>query len=551
MNVQKIDLPFDVPLQAVRWLRAGRLTCMYENGNVRYIRLRGDEVVRMIYSAVRDQTWKTASYIIEDEVIVANESAFTITYTATYELNEIHYKASVVIEGKDDTIRFSMKGVALNNFAANRIGLCVLHPIDECAGTAVHIRQPSGHTYSATFPVLISPHQPFKEIREMLWTNPDGIQAQLIFEGDTFETEDQRNWTDASYKTYSRPLDLPYPFDVREGEVMEQTITLKVSGHFDPGVERKRKIDRQEIKVPFPAIGYSRLKGSEHLSASNIELLRKIPFEHYRVELRLDQPGWMNELFVALAEAKQLTTVLELVVFFGNEIEKDVDTLLAMLSPEQRYIKSILPLHVNGNMHFEVSARIYAVLKKSLPNVAIGYGTDGFFAALNRNRPRTSQFDFLSYSINPQAHAIDTRTIVENLSGQSHTLKTASDFAAGKSIHVSPVTFKARSDDNNSIDERLHSYFGAWWTLQTIKNLSSASNITFYETVGRMGILKNNESTHSGVAKRDLLTPIYQVLSAVHAFQPRYVVIEGSDMDEFVVENAQGNRLIFKLEMPV
>ncbi len=30
-------------------------------------------------------------------------------------------------------------------------------------------------------------------------------------EGDTYEMEDQRNWTDASYKTYVRPLAYPGP----------------------------------------------------------------------------------------------------------------------------------------------------------------------------------------------------------------------------------------------------------------------------------------------------------------------------------------------------
>ena len=37
-------------------------------------------------------------------------------------------------------------------------------------------------------------------------------------EGDTWETEDHRNWTDASFKTYSRPLSLPYPYAIAKGE---------------------------------------------------------------------------------------------------------------------------------------------------------------------------------------------------------------------------------------------------------------------------------------------------------------------------------------------
>ena len=33
--------------------------------------------------------------------------------------------------------------------------------------------------------------------------------------------EDQRNWSDASFKTYSRPLALPFPYPVAAGEVLQ------------------------------------------------------------------------------------------------------------------------------------------------------------------------------------------------------------------------------------------------------------------------------------------------------------------------------------------
>jgi len=41
--------------------------------------------------------------------------------------------------------------------------------------------------------------------------------------------EDQRNWTDASFKTYSTPLRLPYPAPVAAGTVIEQTVRLNLS----------------------------------------------------------------------------------------------------------------------------------------------------------------------------------------------------------------------------------------------------------------------------------------------------------------------------------
>ena len=53
-------------------------------------------------------------------------------------------------------------------------------------------------------------------------------------EGDTFEMEDQRNWTDASYKTYVRPLALPWPYTLAKGTQLEQAVRLSVAGNAPP-----------------------------------------------------------------------------------------------------------------------------------------------------------------------------------------------------------------------------------------------------------------------------------------------------------------------------
>ena len=49
-------------------------------------------------------------------------------------------------------------------------------------------------------------------------------------EGDTFEMEDHRNWTDASFKTYVRPLALPWPYTLqggRDGSSSRSALTLE------------------------------------------------------------------------------------------------------------------------------------------------------------------------------------------------------------------------------------------------------------------------------------------------------------------------------------
>ena len=41
--------------------------------------------------------------------------------------------------------------------------------------------------------------------------------------------EDQRNWTDASYKTYSTPLDLPYSGYSGKGTIIKQSVTISIN----------------------------------------------------------------------------------------------------------------------------------------------------------------------------------------------------------------------------------------------------------------------------------------------------------------------------------
>jgi hypothetical protein len=56
-----------------------------------------------------------------------------------------------------------------------------------------------------------------------------GTAFRLSFIGDVFETEDQRNWTDASFKTYSTPLSRPFPVSVAAGTVVRQSVLLEAA----------------------------------------------------------------------------------------------------------------------------------------------------------------------------------------------------------------------------------------------------------------------------------------------------------------------------------
>ncbi len=132
------------------------------------------------------------------------------------------------IEGRAGTLSFAFAGQAESTFKKNRIGLCLLHPIQGCAGQPCRVRETGQSWVESEFPLFISPHQPFKNLGAISWKPAPNLEATVTFAGDVFETEDQRNWTDASFKTYCTPLDQPFPAEITTGTPVHQQITFEL-----------------------------------------------------------------------------------------------------------------------------------------------------------------------------------------------------------------------------------------------------------------------------------------------------------------------------------
>ncbi|TIX20908.1 MAG: hypothetical protein E5V34_14810, partial [Mesorhizobium sp.] len=92
-----------------------------------------------------------------------------------------------------------------------------LHPIAGLAGSPITVEHTDGSVVETKLAQLIDPWQPFKDLRAITHEVRPGVTAECRMEGEVFEMEDQRNWSDASYKTYVRPLALPWPYVLPAG----------------------------------------------------------------------------------------------------------------------------------------------------------------------------------------------------------------------------------------------------------------------------------------------------------------------------------------------
>ncbi len=212
-------------------LIAGELTVDFVAGGLRTLRYEGHEVLRAIAYVVRDSNWGTYNPEISDCSIQTSEGAFTVTYRARCVSAEpsqiLQYQARITGNAQGNLI-FEVLAEPLTAFLTARCGFAVLHPINGIAGQRATIEHVDGSQEEATFPELILPAQPFKNIRAIHhWVTPV-ITARCCLNGDVFEMEDQRNWSDASYKTYVRPLALPWPYVMEQGVINRQSVELDI-----------------------------------------------------------------------------------------------------------------------------------------------------------------------------------------------------------------------------------------------------------------------------------------------------------------------------------
>ncbi len=543
-------------------LAAGPLALVFEAGDLRYIRLGNHEILRRVYMAVRDHNWGTAPAVLSDVRMDIAADHFHIGYTATNRLHQVEFVWRGEIEGRaDGTLRFSMDGEARTSFRRNRIGFCVLHPM-ACAGRRARITHVDGSQEETTFPTAIAPQRmadgmihpvyPFAEMQALAYEVTPGLWAEVSFAGDIFETEDQRNWTDASYKTYGTPLRLPFPVQVAVGDRVRQAITLRLQGTLPAATVAATGAAEPgpSLRVtsapprPLPAIGLGMAAHGEALSAAETARLAALRPAHLRVDLDLTTPAYGERLRRAATEAAALGARVEAAIFLSDNAPAELAQLRAQLDHWRPPVARWLVFHQRES---STPARWVELARAALApydhTAAFGGGTNAFFTELNRQRPDPAALDFLVYSINPQIHAFDNASLVETLAAQAATVTSAAAFAEGKPIVVGPVTLRPRGNPNATgpepelapgelppqVDVRQMSLLGAGWTLGSLKYLaeSGVAAVTYYETTGWCGVMERASGSPLPATFRSLpgaVFPLYHVLADVGEFAGGEVV---------------------------
>jgi hypothetical protein len=530
-------------------LRAGPLTLRFEpeTAVLRHIRLGDHEVVRAIYAAIRDHNWATILPQVTLQEQEIKPDSFRIEFDCACRQGRLEYFWKGAATGDaNGRIQFTFDGESRSDFQRNRIGICVLHPIVECSGRPVSIEHSDGTVEDGAFPKEISPHQPFFDIRKVSYDVVNtGIRAGIEVSGDVFEMEDQRNWSDASFKTYCTPQARPKPQPVKRGDRVAQSVTLGLSGKVRPilpvNIGRSPQLSIATTPVvALPPIGLCVASHRRPLNAREIERFKALRLSHLRVDLRLDDPAYPTVLEQAAAEANALGTALHVALCFGGSPGAAVSVLLQHLGRIQPPVSLWILLHEFENPIGEKTAQLVRpALQQFAPAVLCAAGTGDFFTEINRDRPPQSSGAFVCYSNNPQVHACDHMTLVENLAGQAGNVESARQFTP-RPVVVSPITLRIRNNAGapderpgvlsalpSDVDPRQLSLFGAGWTLGSIAKLAATGfvhSLTYFETTGWRGLMETDAGSALPTAfpsEPGVVFPLYHIFADIAEFGGR------------------------------
>ena len=452
----------DEPAAETRLLKAGPLTAELDAGNLRYIRHEGHEAIRAISYVVRDQFWGTFNPEIRDLEVEETTDRFTVTYSASCSGDGQRFDYRARITGNaDGTLRFDGIGTPETDFLTNRTGFVVLHGAAGTSGHPAEVSEVDGRVVETRFPEVIDPKQPIMNIRALTHEVAPGLKVTCTMLGDTFEMEDQRNWTDASYKTYVRPLGLPHPFTLKAGETIEQAVELRFEGTA-PAQASAAGAGTPEVSVTVgaeagrvPQIAMGLEWQSTDAAAAHADQLAGLgpAYLSCYFDARHAGPEAM-EGFRAVAETMDWQLALEAVVPGLDDPGEALRSIADMASAAGARFGSVavspagdLDFVIPGTVFDDMSpyGPLYAAAREAFPRSAIGGGNFMYFTELNRKPPPAEGLDFVIHPTCAIVHAADDRSVTETVETLPYIISSVRSLFGGKPYCLGPVAIGTRT----------------------------------------------------------------------------------------------------------
>lgn len=529
-------------------LEAGPVSMTLENGALRWIRLGDAEVIRGIAFLVRDRNWGTPTPEIADLDIKRDGGGFRVTFKAVCRTVDGTLPWSTeIVATAEGGLRFSASSMPEADFVTNRTGFVILHPLERVAGCPVDVTHTNGQKRRARFPALVDPEQCFFDIGALSHEAVPGVWATCTMEGDTWEMEDHRNWLDASFKTYVRPLALPHPYTIPGGSTVTQSVTLGFSGSMPkvPARSTRGPIEitlGEALPASMPEIGLR--MPVQALKEARDAVLHPIGAQLVNGRIDPRQGHGENEIraFATLAGALDAKLMLEYVAPCRADPAEELAAFAEGLRRSGAKPESVAVAPAEDRIRSEPGAppplallgALYRAAREALPGMTIGGGTFAFFTELNRNWPPLGLIDYVTHMVSSVVHAADDRSMMENLESFRHIRETVRAFAGATPYRVVAANIgleigpgdPAPNPKNERVpmaraDPRQRGLFGAAWTLGAVAELAAGG--TDAVTLGAL-------AGEFALAQGALIHPTYHIVAGMAAAAgQRMIAVKGLD----------------------
>ncbi|MGE0241883.1 MAG: hypothetical protein AB7F09_15410 [Parvibaculaceae bacterium] len=528
-----------------RVVRAGELSAEFEAGNLRYIRFAGIEMIRAVSFIVRDRNWATYTPALSNLLIEQDADGFAISYDAeTKDAGQAFRYAARISGSAAGAIEFAAEGVATTDFVTNRTGFVVLHPIAGVAGRPARVEAADGKRLDTTFPELISPAQPIMNMRAITHEFAPGARVVCRMEGDVYEMEDQRNWMDASYKTYVRPLSRPWPYTLKAGERLAQKVSLKLDGKLAGSSRRPKAVTLRIGKRigSVPPLGVGLMPEDAKATLASSELLDKLKPAHVvcHYDTRLGHDETSLKSMLAAVRALGAEAWLEAVVTKVDGFEEEIAALARIVSRLKNPFKVVFLSPASDMKSTQPTgpwppcpplADIYKLARLLFPDTRIAGGMMSYFTELNRKRPPAGLADVITFTTSALVHAGDDRSVTEGLEALPAMAMSARAFIAGKPFAVGPSAIGMRFNPYgaapqanpkdvrqamNCNDPRQRGLLGAVWNLAYFAHFArnGAEAIALGGLTGPFGVVHGKADWPQAWfdANKGGLYPVFHVL---------------------------------------
>jgi hypothetical protein len=515
-------------VEAARRLSAGPWSASLAEGALRDIRFRGIEVIRAVAFLVRDKDWGTCRPALTGIEIDETAQGFRVAYRARCENPDGHVLSyTLSIDGAvDGALTFRANVTAHGAFLTARCGFCVLHPIEDVAGAPARVEHGDGTLESAPFPLPIDPWQPFKDIRAIEHDLPVGLSVRCAFTGDVFEMEDQRNWSDASFKTYARPLEWPWPYTLEAGKTLEQSVTLSVDEKTRAGgaprasasaAMQVMQLDPDEpAHEAMPALGIAIAADEVDAALTHASLLDELAPRQLTLSFDPTAGHGLRELqqFTLLQRQSGLPAVLEYALPGIDAPRVELDMLAAQIVAAELALTGVVvspAVHRQSNPPGSVSPpcppldEVYREARRALPGLRIGGGMLSYFTELNRKRPPLELVDWVTHATCPIVHAADDLSVMQTLEAIRHITRSCRALIGAQPYAIGPVSIGMRQNPYGSrvmanadreriamagFDPRQQALFGAAWLAGYAAALAGArlETLTLGALTGERGL---------------------------------------------------------------